>query len=568
MLSPIGLGLSLMIHCGRNASRAMKPIFFFGNRVHMKADKTGTGPMARHTAWFNALVIGILLCVTPGVYGQTSPITPEQSRARIRYAVLKDKATFRASREMIIRSGKSRYRVDAGEWTFEVSVTRPATQRYHVFPKTFRPGEEQAREEYLSFWRARGYHPEIEEFGLLFQTAPGTLLDNREYWVSLSRFDTEQEAEALAAELKKESVWAWTRPERTAGGQGTFAIQGQGRRSSDLLECPLEISCEAPLEVVDVSSGFWREKKENRLFQGPLTLSIGPAGEIEIYGYLPVETYLRGVVPAEMPSSWPAEALKAQAVVARSEIYASLAGKYRLEGFDFTALESCRAYLGLSGHTAETDAVITATAGMALVHNNRYIKTVFSSCCGGWTENNENVWSGPADPMLRGVPDCSIGPEDITPASGLKRFLSSTPDAWCSSDTPGFRWQRRYSVGELSQLVNQKHRVGTIQSIREGGRGVSGRLKSVTIKGSLGTVTLEKELAIRQAFGGLPSAMVIIEQEPEAGVPGSFTIKGGGRGHGVGMCQHGARGMAAAGRGFEEIMAHYFPGARLERMQP
>ena len=106
--------------------------------------------------------------------------------------------------------------------------------------------------------------------------------------------------------------------------------------------------------------------------------------------------------------------------------------------------------------------------------------------------------------------------------------------------------------------------MGTIQSIVEGSRGVSGRLKSVTIKGSSGKVILERELAIRQAFGGLPSAMVIIEREQEAEASGAYVFAGGGRGHGVGMCQHGARGMANAGLRFEEIVAHYFPGACLE----
>ena len=291
----------------------------------MNADTIPIRHTARQGIILTLSLITACICGAADIPERTAAVSPEQSRVRIRYAVLPGTVTLRAGGEMILRSGGARYRVDAGEWTFEVSVKHPATQRYHVFPKTFRPGEEQARDEYLAVWRARGYTPEIEVFGMLFQTAPGTFLDNREYWISLARFATEHEAAALVAELKKESVWAWIRPERTVAGSGTFALQGQGRRSRDLLECPLEISCEAPMEVIDVSSSFWRDKKENRMFQGPLTFSIGPSGDIEVYGNLPVETYLRGVVPAEMPSTWPMEALKAQAVVARSEIYASLA---------------------------------------------------------------------------------------------------------------------------------------------------------------------------------------------------------------------------------------------------
>lgn len=511
------------------------------------------------------LGIGILGFLCLSLYAETPPLNPEQARARIRYAVLKDSVTVRISGSSVVTTGGTRFRVDGGEWTFESSGIRPARNRHHVFPKTFMPGEESARDAYMAEWRSRGYEPQVEIIGHRFRTAPGALLDNREYWISLARFDTEPEARTLIERLKGESVWAWTRPERISPGSGVFHIRGQGRRSPDALSAPVEIASETPIEVVDVSSSFWKERKANRMFQGPLSLEIGPEGDIEIYGLLPIETYLQGVVPAEMPAGWPAEALKAQAIVARSEIYASLGHKYRLEGFDFTALESCRAYLGLSGHAPTTDDAVRATSGMALVYGGKYGKTVFSSCCGGWTENNENVWSGPANMLLRGGPDFPSGKGGAGPSAGLNQWLSGSPPAWCAGDAAGFRWQKRYTVAELSKLVNQRHTVGTIQRIQEGPRGVSGRLKSVTITGSRGTVTIERELAIRQAFGGLPSAMVIIQASPAAGSPASFTFTGGGRGHGVGMCQHGARGMALAGRRFEEIVAQYFPGATIER---
>lgn len=494
-------------------------------------------------------------------------IDPARAEARIRYAVLKNVVTIRTTAECIVKSGGARYRLPADEWTFEASDLRPAAVRYHVFPKTFQPGEEHERDAFLASWRARGYTPEIEVFGHLFTTRTGKHFDNREYWVSLARFEHEQEANVLVQKLKEEPLWAWVRPERTQSGTCAFLIRGAGKRSMDRLSAPLTLQCAAPFEVVDVAGSYWKEHKVNRLFQGPLSIEVGTEDELEVYGNLAVETYLRGVVPAEMPASWPLEALKAQVVVARSEIYASLAGKYRLEGFDFTALESCRAYAGLAGHTPRTDEAVTATEGIALAHREEFIKAVFSSCCGGWTENNENVWSGPPNPMLRGGSDLRVADTDASPSANLRGWLSTSPDAWCSEDRTGFRWQKRYTIQELTKIVNRHHNVGTLTNIREGTRGVSGRLKSITITGSAGSVTLDKELAIRQTFGGLPSAMVIIESETTDGVHAAYTFKGGGRGHGVGMCQHGARGMAAAGRGFEAIVAQYFQGATVERTQ-
>lgn len=514
----------------------------------------------------------LVLCACPATFSPaaenaTTVTNPALATARIRYACLKESATLKAPGEIIIRSGNARYRVDAGTWTFGLSNVRPPSQRYHVFSKTFQPGEERQRDEYLASWRSRGYTPEISIFGRLFESSPGRKLDNSEFWVSLARYDSEQDAKALVETLKRENIWAWVRSERTAPGSGVFSIQGQGRRASDRLAAPLTLECTDPVEVEDISSGFWKERKANRKFQGPLTLAVGINGEVEVYGDLPIETYLRGVIPAEMPAGWPLEALKAQAVVARSEIYASLAGKYLLEGFDFTAMESCRAYAGVGGYTSATDQAVAATAGMALTYGGEFVKAVFSSCCGGWTEDNENVWSGPPNPMLRGLSDLRPGAGKSTPASDLTRWLSAAPSAWCSDDADGYRWQRRYTVKEVSDLVNKKHRVGNVQSIREGTRGVSGRLKSITITGSVGSVTLDSELEIRQAFGGLPSAMVIIRPMLDRGAPVSFTFTGGGRGHGVGMCQYGARGMASSGQRFEEIVAHYFPGATLERTE-
>ncbi len=485
-----------------------------------------------------------------------------QAEARIRYAHMSGRVSVRVSATTTFRADNRVMKLSPGEYTIEVSAVQPAGRRYHVFPKTFHPTERQELDVYLNQWRARGYDPRIETFGLLYKTASGRVFDNRRHWVSLARFDSENEAQALINRLKEESVWAWRRAEKTTPGNAAFVISNAQGEQSPSAPAPLELRSDAPIEVLDMASSYWKNHKANRLLAGPLQFEIGMDGNIEIFGRLSVETYLRGVVPAEMPASWPMEALKAQAIVARSEIYASLADKYRLEGFDFTGLESCRAYWGIGGHHPRTDAAVVETSGQILVHEGAVAKTVFCASCGGLTENNENVWSGPANPLLRGVPDF---PKNNPPAIGdMRMFIMSKPPAWCADDA-GFRWQRRYSVQELSDLVNKHHRVGVIRSIEEGARGVSGRLKSVTINGSVGAATIERELAIRQVFGSLPSAMFVVEPIPSSTSPSAFLFYGGGRGHGVGMCQYGARGMANAGLHVHAILAHYFAGATIER---
>ncbi len=508
----------------------------------------------------------LLCCCTAAAASSDDAVDPQEARALIRYASLADVVTVHTDETLTLRVPGRAIALPPGAWTFEAHEIRPAPKRFHVFPKTFQTDERQEMEAYMEDWRVRGFTPTVETFGLLFRTASGRMLDNRVHWVSLARFDAEAEAQALIARLREEPVWAWMRQEKTGAGVAVFHVRDSRGNTLERLASPVELSSPAPIEVRDMSSSYWKEHRANRSLQAPLRLDIGMDGAVEVYGELPIELYLRGVLPAEMPAGWPVEALKAQAVAARSEIYASLAGKYRLEGFDFTALEGCRAYWGLDGHHANSDAAVQATAGTALTHDGKFAVTVFSACCGGWTENNENVWSGPANPILRGTPDFQDQHRIAAPSdeSGWRTQIRSTPRAWCAGANDGFRWQRRYSVNELSEIVNRRHRVGTIRAIRPGPRGVSGRLRSVTITGSEGSATVERELAIRQALGGLPSAMFIIEPLP-ADAPTAFVFYGGGRGHGVGLCQHGARGMAAAGKTYEEIVTHYFRAVRVER---
>ena len=512
------------------------------------------------------LVLSLLFSF-PSAATEDDFVDPQKVQAYIRYATLSGKATVKSTTPLTLHTADRTIELPPGEWAFEASAIHPAPKRFHVFPKSFQPDEQQEMNVYMDSWRSRGYDPVVKTQGLLFKTAKGKILDNRVHWVSLARFETEKEAKTLIAELKKEPVWAWMRQEKTGAGSAVFAVRDSKGNTLEKLTSPIELSSPEPLELQDISSSFWKTRKANRLLAAPLRMDIGMDSSVEVYGYLPVELYLRGVLPAEMPANWPEEALKAQAVVARSEIYASLATKYKLEGFDFTALESCRAYWGLGGHHPNTDAAVQATEGQALVCDDKFATTVFSACCGGWTENNENVWSGPPNPALRGTSDFSAKKRISAPntESGWRQQIKAKPGAWCAGDTDGFRWQKRFTNQELSKLVNQRHAVGTIHSIREGARGVSGRLKSVTITGSKGTVTIEQELAIRQAFGGLPSAMFIIEASSTGGAPATFVFYGGGRGHGVGLCQYGARGMAVAGRKYEEIVTQYFKGVTIER---
>ena len=444
-----------------------------------------------------------------------------------------------------------------GSWRVAARSVQPATQRWRIFPKTFRLGEESAAEAYLAEWRAQGYTPELITLGRRHETASGAFLDNRIHWVALGHRPTEAAARELVETLKTQGAWAWIRPERTAPGSGTVALldaAGEAR-----VEVPLPMTLDAQTPIAVTRGGTRRE------YRGVVSIEAGVNGQLEVYLRVPFEDYLSGVLPGEMPANWPMEALKAQAVAARSDTMAHLGLKHELEGYDFDDSEANRVYAGHGARHERTDAAVRETAGVVIAQGTRIVPAVFCSNAGGWTAANDTAWASPADSALRPVGDFPAGanPAPGGPvAYGIDRWLTSRPPAHSSGDDRFYRWRETRTQAELTRQVNARHAVGTVQRIELGSRASCGRLESVRVVGSTDTVTIRKELPIRLAFGGLPSAMFILRQADRV-----YTFIGGGRGHGVGLCQHGANGMAQAGHTYEAIVAHYFTGIELQRVR-
>lgn len=498
--------------------------------------------------------------------GATEPL----SRQTVRIQLMEGQSEifFHSPETIVVRAkgGKSSP-IPPGAYRIVAEKVRPARQRFHLFSKTFKPGDAGAERAYMETWRARGYRPERVVIGKRLETEQGRVLDARVHWISIVQTVTEAEATTIQAKLKAQEQWTWMQGEIIEPGRGQLTVfKAGGKAVLRSRALPLSIASDAPIAVDNVDSGFWEAKRGRRSYQGPLSAGIGPDGKLELYERLPVEDYLEGVLPAEMPPLWPLEALKAQAIAARSEVLVNLATKHRLEGFDFCAVEHCRAYLGAGGRDPRTSGAVRATRDEILVQGGRIIPAVFSSNCGGWTENNETPWRAPEDAALRGVSDLASGAGGPSPrASGVSKWLRTPPKAHCSGDASYFRWRRSFTQRELSALVNKRHTVGAVESIALGDRGISGRLKWVRVAGTKGTETIHKELPIRQAFGGLPSALFVIETTRGSRDAPAFTFVGGGRGHGVGLCQHGARGMAEAGFVYTEILTHYFSDVLVER---
>ena len=512
-----------------------------------------------------SFVVGVVLVAGAFCLAEDMGAVPlETLEVRVRLA--SEKAIeIRSVAAMTVRSARGAKEFPAGSYRIEAASVTPPGRRYHLFIKTFRPSEEAASREFVTQWTAQAYSAEVVMFGKKFSSGSGTVIDNRSQWISVARFNTEKEAEALKERLERQKVFGWIMSETVGQGAATIRVVRGGHIMAEGL-APLTFASSAPLEVPGVDRGFWNPEHVTLSFTGTLEVAPGPDGLLSLTEIVPVEEYLDGVLPAEMPSSWPGEALKAQAVAARTEVLSALGGKHMLDGFDFCATEHCRSYGGYTGHQPSTDAALAETRGNVLVCVGRFAPTVFSANCGGCSENNETVWSAPADAALRSISDVKAGKRASWRDGGIEKWLKRPPACYCDHRAENFRWTRRFSGDELSEIVNRTYRVGTVRDIELLERGAGGRLTAVKIVGTAGAEVVRKELNIRLAFGGLPSAMFIVELARGPVSRSAFTFIGGGRGHGVGLCQDGACGMALSGKTSSEILHHYFSNVDITRL--
>ncbi|MBE9110017.1 SpoIID/LytB domain-containing protein [Nodosilinea sp. LEGE 07298] len=259
-------------------------------------------------------------------------------------------------------------------------------------------------------------------------------------------------------------------------------------------------------------------------------LVVPTDGKVTAVNWVDIEAYLYGVVGSEMPASWPQEALKSQAVAARS--YAMYRrDRTQNDLFDVGGTTAHQVYKGLAAETPSVQAAVNATQGQVLTYGGRVIEAVFHSASGGHTENSEDIWQR-ASPYLRGVADFD-------------------------QDAPVFRWSETFSAQQIEQRITG---IGRLQSVATERATPRGRIVSVRLQGSQGSRTLTGT-ELRQALG-LRSTLCSIS------VAGNtIRVDGRGYGHGLGMSQWGARGLATRGHNYQQILAHYYQGTALSNIR-
>lgn len=365
------------------------------------------------------------------------------------------------------------------------------------------------------------------------------------------------------------------------------------------------------LNDVVIGIDFHWEQKRNLAYKGSILLKL-EQNKIRVINIVPLEEYLRSVISSEMSSKSSHNLLKAHAVISRSWLVAQVLKSNKLKemeyktinetkdeyirwydredhnDFDVCADDHCQRYQGITEIISEkADLAISETFGEFLIYNNEICDARFSKCCGGVSESFDNVWEPVEHKYLSAVVDspASSNLPCLTHEEDAKRWIESKPTAFCNTNDqeilsqvlPDFdqktqdfyRWTVKYTQDELGVLIKKRSGVdyGKILKLEVIKRGLSGRIIKLKIEGSLCSRIIGKELEIRRTLSEshLYSSAFVIKTKKENNVPSEFEFVGAGWGHGVGLCQIGAAVMGAQGYNYEEILKHYFKGAKLEK---
>ncbi len=353
-------------------------------------------------------------------------------------------------------------------------------------------------------------------------------------------------------------------------GQGSFTINAAD--VSDLVQHDCE-------DIISVDGTKYR---------GSIILKKDDSGLLTVINKVDLEDYIASVIAVEMSPSFNIEALKAQAVCARTYALKNI-NKHSSRGFDVCAGVDCQAYKGVFVESETTNTASRETAGIIMKYDGEIIEAVYSATSGGWTEDVKYVWGS-------NIP-----------------YLKAVEDSYESKDVFGSSWEKELTVEKATEIMDSKdYDIGTVTNIEVTQSTEHGTATKLVVTGTKGEKTFTREgcrlafgsVTLSQAFDVTPcyeqtksqpvytydgkkisgNAYVISSSGTNAvkldnftlmgnternytstikGALTGFVFKGRGYGHLVGLSQNGANGMAEAGFTYEEILKHYYKGIEL-----
>jgi len=289
----------------------------------------------------------------------------------------------------------------------------------------------------------------------------------------------------------------------------------------------------SPIKLL-AADGQERIRLGGNLYKGDILLKTAPDDKLDIIEFLPIEDYLYGVLPVEMSPDWPLEALKAQAVASRTYAMRFINPS---KDYDVTNGVEMQVYNGTSKVNSRIIAAVNATRGEVLKYKGKLIMAFFHACCGGHTASSQAAW----------------GEDVIKPLYGV-------PDPFCKPSSH-YRWEFYISSPDLLKFIQALGSTALkVKGLKIRQKDRSGRVTSFAVSTDSGNVTV-KASDMRKRFGTYEFRSTYVTRISP--VKGGYELAGRGWGHGVGLCQEGAKYMAYKGMPYKKILRHYYPGAAI-----
>ena len=410
-------------------------------------------------------------------------------------------------------------------------------------------------------WRAKGIEPEIAQ--------PGSW----EVWANREQYDSPLVRRLLVKNLHAQGHNEVFLDSRVIGQIPRTYFEANGyrynRNSFDIRSTSGRVRVTHP-----------GDPPVTRVYGGTLRVQPNTYGTYTLVNSVPIETYLRGVVPHEIGAGAPVPAIQAQAVLARTYALRNLR-RFEIDDYELCADTQCQVYRGLTGTAPVTDQAIVATQGQVLTYNNELVDALYSSTSGGITAAFSDVWDGPDRPYLRPVVDTvhslwDINQYPLNSEAAFRRFISLN-EGFNEVGWSLFRWRNEGQLSEITAdlkgyLGRRQHPLAgftQVRSLRVADRANSGRVQLVEVETDIGIVELRKDEIVR-VLRPPRSLLFYIEPIHSAGVggaPGQLTgyrFVGGGWGHAVGLSQAGSYRLGNLGWAYPRILQFYYPGTTLQ----
>ncbi len=333
----------------------------------------------------------------------------------------------------------------------------------------------------------------------------------------------------------------------------------------------LEISSQKNL--IQVSVG--KNDRNPHLYAGSLQIQPNAYGTHTLVNQVPIETYLRGVVPHEIGADAPYGAVEAQTIIARTYALRNLR-RFVADNYELCADTHCQVYKGLGDTSPLADRAIAATSGKVLTYNNELVDALYSSTTGGITAPFGDVWNGVERPYLKAVVDSpnsvwNLSQKSLADEQNFRQFIN-LKQGFNETGRDAFRWRYTSTLEQMTDFLQRYFkktnpplanftRIVQMQVVK---RSPGGRILKLAVQTDKGVIEIDKN-EVRSAFEPPLSTFFYLEPISDANKTlTGYAFVGGGFGHGVGLSQYGSHNLAKLGWSGEQILSFYYPGTQIQ----